>query len=59
MPIYFRCKNCDEEHPSPTQVDRYTFEDPTFISQDNSLQCPKTGQSALYSKEDMFWKEDH
>jgi len=57
MPIYFRCKNCDEEHPSPTQVDRYTFEDPTFISQDNSLQCPKTNQSALYSKEDMFWKD--
>ena len=57
MPIYFRCKNCDEEHPSPTQVDRNTFEDPNFIIQDNSLQCPKTNQSALYSKEDMFWKD--
>ena len=39
------------------QMDKESFEDPTNIIQDNSLQCPKTGQSALYSQEDMFWKD--
>ena len=57
MRIYFKCKNCDEEHISPIQVDKKRFEDPTNIIQDNSFQCPKTNQSALYSKEDMFWKD--
>jgi len=57
MPIYFKCKNCDEEHPSPIQMDKKSFEDPTNIILDNSFQCPKTNQSALYSKEDMFWKD--
>ncbi len=58
MPIYFKCKICEEEHISPIQMDKESFEDPTNIIQDNSLQCPKTGQSSLYSKEDMFWKEE-
>ena len=57
MPIYFKCKNCSEDHPSPIQMDRETFEDSTNIIQDNSFQCPKTGQSALYSKEDMYWRD--
>ena len=55
MSIYFRCKNCDEDHPSPIQVDRETFEGSNII-QDSSFQCPKTGQSALYSKKDTYWK---
>ena len=57
MPIYFKCKNCDEEHPSPIQMDKEYFEGPTNIIQNNSFQCPKTNQSAFYSKEDMFWKD--
>lgn len=57
MPIYFKCKNCDEEHLSPIQIDKESFEYSTNIIQDNSLQCPKTGQYALYNKEDMFWKD--
>jgi len=56
MPIYFRCKNCDEDHPSPIQVDRETFEDSTNIIHDSSFQCPKTGQSAFYSKKDTYWR---
>lgn len=55
MPIYFRCKNCDEDHPSPIQVDRETFEGSNII-QDSSFQCPKTGQSALYSTKDTYWR---
>ena len=57
MTVYFRCKNCDEEHRSPIQMDKKSWEDPNNILQDNSLQCPKTIKSALYSKEDMFWKD--
>jgi len=57
MTVYFRCKNCDEEHRSPIQMDKKSWEDPNNIFQDNSLQCPKTIKSALYSKEDMFWKD--
>lgn len=37
MPIYFKCKNCDEEHPSSIQMDKESFEDPTNIIQDNSI----------------------
>lgn len=44
MPIYFKCKSCPEEHPSTIEMDKESFEDPTNIVQDNSLQCPKTGK---------------
>ena len=57
MPIYFKCKFCGEEHPSSIQMDKKSFEDVTNIIQDNSLKCLKTGQSDLYSKKDMFWKD--
>jgi len=57
MPIYFRCNSCPEEHVAPIQMDKESFEYFTDIIQDNSLQCPKTGQFALYSKEDMFWRD--
>lgn len=58
MPVYYKCKNCGEDHPSPIGFgDKESFEDPTNIIRDNSFQCPKTDQSALYSTEDMFWKD--
>jgi len=57
MTVYFRCKNCDEEHRSPIQMDKKSWEDPNHIFHDNSLQCPKTIKSALYSKKDTFWKD--
>jgi len=57
MTVYFRCKNCDEEHRSPIQMDKKSWEDPNNIFQDNSLQCPKTLKSALYNKKDLFWKD--
>jgi len=56
MPVYYKCKNCDEEHPSPIAFgDKASFDTATL--KNNSFQCPKTNQSALYSKEDMFWKD--
>jgi len=57
MPVYYKCKICDEEHPSPIAFgDKASFD--TANLKNNNFQCPKTGQSALYSKEDMFWKEE-
>jgi hypothetical protein len=56
MSVYYKCKICDEEHPSSIAFgDKASFDTATL--ENNSLQCPKTGQSALYSKEDMFWKD--
>ena len=57
MPVYFRCKSCEGEHPSPIQMDKNSFENPTNIIQNNSFQCPQTRQMAVYDKEDMFWKD--
>lgn len=31
MPIYFKCKFCREEHPSPIQIDKKSLEAPTNI----------------------------
>lgn len=56
MAVYYRCKICGEEHPSPIAFgDKESFESATI--RNNTFQCPKTGQFASYNKEDMFWKE--
>lgn len=55
MAVYYRCKICGGEHPSPIAFgDRESFESTALES--NTFQCPKTEQSAIYNKEDMFWK---
>jgi len=57
MAVYYRCKLCGEEHPSPIAFrDKGSFESATI--QSNTFQCPKTKQSASYDKDDMFWKEE-
>lgn len=57
MAVYYRCKICGEEHLSPISFgDKDSFESASL--QNNSFQCPKTGQSATYDKGDMFWQED-
>lgn len=54
--VYYKCKICDEEHKSPIAFgDERSFKSSTLVS--NRFQCPKTGESASYDKEDMFWKE--
>jgi transcription initiation factor IIE alpha subunit len=56
VPVYYKCKICDEEHPSPIAFgDKASFDTATL--KNNNFQCPKTGTSALYDKEDMFWRD--
>lgn len=56
MAVYFKCKNCGEEHLSPISFsDRQTFEFSTLSN--NTFQCPKTRLTASYDKKDMVWKD--
>jgi hypothetical protein len=56
MGVYFRCKSCGGAHPSPIGFgDKKSFDISSI--KNNSFQCPKTGQTGIYNKEDMFWKE--
>ena len=56
MPVYYRCKICGKEHPSPIGFgDKKSFE--TSSLNNNGFQCPETGKIATYDKKDMFWKE--
>lgn len=57
MGIYFKCKICGGEHPSPIAFgDKESFESSGISG--NSFDCPKIGEAAIYNKEDMFWKEE-
>ena len=56
MPVYYRCKSCGEEHPSPIGFgDRQSFE--TNSMSGNKFQCPTSGKSASYDKGDMVWRD--
>jgi hypothetical protein len=56
MPVYYKCKVCGSEHPSPIGFgDKKSFE--TSQMRGNSFQCPKTGQMASYDKENMVWRD--
>lgn len=57
MPVYYKCKVCGNDHPSPIAFgDKGSFDSGTLAG--NSFQCPEKGESALYDKEDMFWKDE-
>jgi hypothetical protein len=56
MPVYYTCKMCGGEHPSPMVLrDEEAFDSSTLWG--DSFQCPVKGESALYDKEDMFWQD--
>ncbi len=56
MPVYYKCKVCEDEHPSPIPIDgKRAFESSSMMT--ISFQCPVNGESAIYDKEDMFWKD--
>lgn len=56
MPVYFKCKSCGQEHPSPIGFgNKQAFD--TAILKDNVFKCPETGELHSYDKEDMIWKE--
>ena len=57
MPVYYKCKICGGEHPSPIVLrDEESFD--RIILLGDSLQCPVKGESAIYEKEDMFWQDE-
>lgn len=57
MPVYYKCKICAGEHSAPILLrDEESFDRVNL--QDNSLQCPEKRESAIYEKEDMFWKDE-
>jgi hypothetical protein len=57
MSVYYRCKICEEEHPASIPCDdERAFESSTLMT--ISLKCPKIKESAVYDKEDMFWKDE-
>jgi len=56
MPVYYKCKVCEDEHPSPIPIDdKRAFESSSMMT--ISFRCPVKGESAIYDKEDMFWKD--
>jgi hypothetical protein len=56
MPVYYKCKFCERSHPCPiTFRDEESFDSSTLWCE--SFLCPVKGESALYDKEDMFWKD--
>ncbi len=58
MPAYFNCKVCGGVHPSPIGFgSKESFDTSKMLG--NSFDCPPIGQSAIYDKEDMFWKEEN
>ncbi len=56
MPVYYKCKVCEDEHPSPIPCDdERSFDSSSLMT--IPFQCPVKGESAIYDKEDMFWKD--
>ena len=57
MAVYYRCKICGEDHPSPIAFeDQTTFESSTL--EQDSFVCPHTHQMETYGKQDMYWKDE-
>lgn len=57
MAVYFKCKSCGKEHPSPIGFgDKSSFDTATL--ENNGFQCPITGEIHYYDKTDMFWKKE-
>ena len=70
MPLFFRCKSCGEEHPSPLAFSSQTQFERTHLAS-NSFGCSRSKNYARYRKSDLFrkvevelsplslWTEDH
>jgi DNA-directed RNA polymerase subunit RPC12/RpoP len=50
------CKACGQKFPSPIQMDKASFDDPSNRLENNSYQCPHCGESRGYDKSDLFWE---
>jgi hypothetical protein len=56
MSVYYKCKICEDDHPSPIPFDdKRSFDSSTLMT--ISFRCPEKEESAIYDKEDMFWQD--
>jgi hypothetical protein len=56
MPVYYKCKICGSEHPSPIVFpEKISFDESTF--EHIALKCPIRPETATYHKKDMFWQD--
>jgi hypothetical protein len=54
MPVFFKCKNCGQEHLCPLFFpDEKSFSLGKFGT--NSFSCPVTFKTSTYDKKEMFW----
>jgi hypothetical protein len=54
--VYYRCKGCGGEHPAPVPFAEKLYFDAS-VTLDLTFECPVTGESRLYNKTDMVWRE--
>jgi hypothetical protein len=56
MPVYYKCKICGNEHPSPIVFpDEMSFNNSAF--ENTVFKCSIRFQKATYHKEDIFWQD--
>ena len=59
MPVYYKCKICGSEHPSPIVFpDKISFHNSAFESSPIAFKCSIKLETAIYQKEDMFWQDE-
>ena len=58
MAMYFRCKNCGDEHRSRTVQTGHSDQLALLDYVDVQEQCPRTGSVAAYSKPDIRWRDE-
>jgi hypothetical protein len=57
MSVYFKCKSCHDEHPTPAGfVDRASFD--ASPMPDAQFTCHGTGRTDSYVRKDMYWRDD-
>lgn len=57
MPVYYKCKICGSEHPSPIVFpDEISFHNSAF--EKIVIKCSIKLETAIYPKEDMFWQDE-
>ncbi|HEX7089638.1 MAG TPA: hypothetical protein VF192_05850 [Longimicrobiales bacterium] len=56
MSVYYRCKACGGEHPSPVSYAEKLYFD-AAATLDVQFECPETGRGDRYNRTDMVWRE--
>jgi len=56
MGVYYRCKRCGGEHPSPVSYAEKLYFD-AAVTLELEFECPTTHAGARYNRTDMVWRE--